>query len=198
MNPIRIAFGALLFALVLTDPARSQTEDVFAFVPAGGRTLLIEVLESKPSAEEVRGMLTGRRTRDEWTSYLKGRSGAVPALAKLSDRERLTLADYLSFHMPVPAGNLPADLGKANWSKVLPQDGRDLVLNFCQFCHIITVVVTQDRPQEHWLGTLNKPSHVEIELSPRQREELASYLVINGGIPVDDVPVELRAGGASY
>jgi hypothetical protein len=45
---------------------------------------------------------------------------------------------------------------------------------------------------------MNKPSHARIKLSPEQREALASYLVLNGGIPIDDVPEELRAGGASY
>jgi hypothetical protein len=60
------------------------------------------------------------------------------------------------------------------------------------------VVVTQERPQAHWLGTMNKPSHVEIELNARQREELANYLVLNGGIPIELVPEDLRAGGASY
>jgi hypothetical protein len=45
---------------------------------------------------------------------------------------------------------------------------------------------------------MNKPSHVEIKLTPQQREALASYLVLNAAIPIDQVPKELRAGGASY
>ena len=49
-----------------------------------------------------------------------------------------------------------------------------------------------------WLGTMNKPSHTRIKLSREQREALASYLVLNGGIPIDQVPEELRAGGATY
>ena len=65
-------------------------------------------------------------------------------------------------------------------------------------CHVITVVVTQSRPKEHWLGTMHKPSHIGIKLTEAQREQLASYLVLNAGIPIDQVPEELRAGGASY
>ena len=65
-------------------------------------------------------------------------------------------------------------------------------------CHIITVVVTQDRTREHWLGTLHKPSHIEIKLTEAQREALVSYLVINAAIPIDEVPEDLRAGGATY
>jgi hypothetical protein len=45
---------------------------------------------------------------------------------------------------------------------------------------------------------MNKPSHVEIKLSPKEREALAGYLVLNAAIPIDLVPEELRAGGASY
>jgi mono/diheme cytochrome c family protein len=110
----------------------------------------------------------------------------------------LTLADYLSFNMPLPADKIPADIAKASWDKLLPRDGRDLVLTYCQSCHIITVPITQDRTKEAWLGTMNKPSHVEIETTQAEREALASYLVINAGIPIDLVPEELRAGGASY
>jgi hypothetical protein len=45
---------------------------------------------------------------------------------------------------------------------------------------------------------MHKPSHIQIKLTEAQREALASYLVLNGGISIDDVPKELRAGGASY
>ena len=60
------------------------------------------------------------------------------------------------------------------------------------------MTVTQDRTKERWLGTMNKPSHVQIKLTPQQREALASYLVLNAGIPIDQVPQDLRAGGATY
>jgi mono/diheme cytochrome c family protein len=200
MNAIRICLGALLLASLLAAPllAATEPEDVFAFVPDGGRTLLVKIMHSQPGREEARALLTGKRTREEWVKYLRGHTAAVPALKVLDEKALATLADYLAFHMPLPAAKVPADLAKADWPKLLPQDGRDLTLENCQFCHIITVVVTQDRPQAHWLGTMNKPSHVEIELNPRQREELANYLELNGGIPIDLVPEDLRAGGASY
>jgi hypothetical protein len=60
------------------------------------------------------------------------------------------------------------------------------------------VVVTQDRTKEAWLGTMNKPSHIQIKLSKDQREALANYLVLNAAIPIEQVPEDLRAGGASY
>ena len=45
---------------------------------------------------------------------------------------------------------------------------------------------------------MNKPSHIQIKLTKEQREALASYLVINAAIPIDLVPEDLRAGGATY
>jgi mono/diheme cytochrome c family protein len=122
----------------------------------------------------------------------------VAGLQRLEEKELLTLADYLSFNMPLAPARVPAAPTRASAEKLLPPDGRDLVLDYCQSCHIITVVVTQDRSSTAWLGTMNKPSHVEIKLTRTQREALARYLVVNAAIPIDQVPEELRAGGASY
>ena len=191
-------FGLLVVALALAGSARAQTDDVFAFIPPGGRTLLTEVAKSGPPAEEMQALLSGTRTRTEWLGYLQGRADAIPALRGLGEHELMTLADYLASNMPLPAGAQPADPGKADWGKILPPDGRDLALRTCQSCHIITVVITQDKAEDTWLGTLNKPSHVEIDLTPAQRRALARYLVLNAAIPIDLVPEELRAGGASY
>ncbi len=199
----RVALIALLALLVLAGlllwpRAARPADDVFAFIPDGGRTLLAKTLATRPPADEVRALLSGKRSRDEWVKYLREHSKAVPGLQRLNDKQMLTLADYLSFNMPLPAGKVPADFARASWEKVLPPDGKDMALDYCQGCHIITVVVTQDRPRDHWLGTLNKPSHVQIKLNKEQREALVSYLVLNAAIPVDDVPQELRAGGATY
>lgn len=198
-NSARSAFVAAVAAVIFAvGLSRAQTEDVFAFIPSGGRDLLTQLIESGPASDDVNALLTGRRSPDDWLAFLKSRGGSIPVLQDFGEHELSTLADYLTYAMPLPADTVPADPTKADWKKILPMDGRDLALNYCQSCHIITVVITQDRTREHWLGTMNKPSHVEIELSPQQREELANYLVVNGGIPIDDVPEELRAGGASY
>jgi mono/diheme cytochrome c family protein len=188
----------LALAALLLGSLAAWAADVFDFIPAGGRTLLAGTLAQRPPADEVQGLLGGKRTREEWLSYLSGRSKAVAGLQRLSDKERLTLADYLSFNMPLPAAKVPADPARANWEKLLPLDGRDFALEYCQGCHVITVVVTQRRSKAAWLGSLSKPSHVQIKLSGAQREALASYLVINAAIPIDDVPEELRVGGATY
>jgi mono/diheme cytochrome c family protein len=188
----------LAFAALVAVAFAAWAADVFDFIPSGGRTLLAHTLAARPPADDVKGLLSAKRTREEWLSYLGGRRKALAGLQRLSDKELLTLADYLSFNMPLPAGKVPADPARANWEKLLPLDGRDFSLEYCQGCHVITVVVTQRRSKQAWLGSLSKPSHIQIQLSPAQREALASYLVINAAIPIDDVPEELRVGGATY
>jgi len=199
MNIIRVCacICALLVTLPLAETAHAQGEDVFAFIPSGGRTLLIQIAKDAP-ADETKTLLTGKRSRAEWMSHLKARAKSGGALKNLDETELLTLANYLDFNMPLPADMVPADPAKADLEKLLPKDGRDFAMEECQFCHVITVVVTQDKTQDAWLGTMNKPSHIEIRLTPEQREALANYLVLNGAIPEDDVPEELRVGGASY
>jgi hypothetical protein len=189
----RLVLGALLVASGV-----AVAGDVFDFIPPGGRTLLLEVIGSGAPADEARALLTGKRTPEEWLRYLRERRKAVASLQRLEEKQLLTLADYLSFNMPLAPARVPATPTRASTEKVLPPDGRDMVLDYCQGCHIITVVVTQDRPVAAWLGTMNKPSHVQIKLTRTQREALASYLVVNAAIPIDQVPEELRAGGASY
>ena len=200
MNSIRILLCGVMIALASlpVEPLLAETKDVFAFIPVGGRTLLARVVASRPPADELQAIVTGKHTRDEWLGYFKDRTKSVPALQRFTEQEQLTLADYLSFNMPLASGQGAAELDKADLAKALPPDGRDFALEKCQGCHIITVVITQVRPVPAWLGTMNKPSHFRIKLSREQREALASYLVLNGGIPIDDVPEELRAGGATY
>ena len=184
---------AATFGAYLILPLAAQTPEQLTFIPAGGRTLLIDVANSKPPADELKGLLTGKRSREDWVGYFKAHGQAVPAIQRLSDKQRLTLADYLSFHMPLPGNQVSANL-----ARTLPKDGRDLALDNCQGCHIITVVVTQDRTKTHWLGTMGTPSHSVIKITPQERDELASYLELNAAIPIEQVPEELRASGATY
>jgi len=188
----------LALATLLLGALAAWAADVFDFIPLGGRTLLAKTFASRPPADEVKGLLSAKHTREEWLSDLRGRSKAITGLQRLNDKELLTLADYLSFNMPLPPAKIPANPAQANWEKVLPLDGRDFALEHCQSCHIITVVITQKRSKDAWLGSMNKPSHIQIKLTRGQREALASYLVLNAAIPIDDVPEELRAGGATY
>jgi len=200
MNMLRLFARAVLpwLTVFLFTPLPTQAADVFDFIPAGGRTLLAKAFASRPPADEVKALLSAKHTRDEWLSYLQEHSKAIKGLQGMNEKELLTLADYLSFNMPLPTPKIPANPAQANWEKLLPLDGRDFTLEYCQSCHIVTVVITQRRTKNAWLGSMNKPSHIEIKLTREQREALANYLVLNAAIPIDEVPEELRAGGATY
>lgn len=171
-----LAFAAALVALA--GLALAQEGDVFDFIPDGGRTIL-ERLQSEGMPDELSEAIeTQEAPAEDWKARL--------AEAGLDQWDAATLAEYLEAYAPVdPAGDLP-------------RDGRDLALALCQSCHIITVTVTQDRARAAWLGTFNSPSHVEIDMTETERQLLADYLVLNAGIPFDQIPPELRAGGASY
>jgi hypothetical protein len=188
MSTVRnLILAALLVSGAALAPTYAQDEDVFAFIPPGGRTLLGDLIASGklPSGK----VLSVRRSREEWLRQIQGLGTGLDVV------QQNTLAAYLAATMPASetgAGTVDTD------GLALPRDGRDLALEYCQSCHIITVVVTQDRTREAWLGTMNKPSHVEIDTTQAEREALADYLVLNGGIPIEEVPEELRAGGATY
>ena len=195
---ISMRAASLLAAGLFAASLGAQAADVFGFIPSGGRTLLAKTFAGGPPADEVKALLAAKHTREEWPSYLRSRSKAMTGLQKLSEKELLTLADYLSYNMPLPPAKIPANPARVNWEKLLPPDGRDFTLDYCQSCHIVTVVITQKRSKDAWLGSMNKPSHIQIKLTREQRDALASYLVLNAAIPIDQVPEELRAGGATY
>lgn len=188
--------AAAALSTYLAWPLAAQTPEQLTFIPAGGRTLLNNIVASKPPSSELNALLTTKRSREEWAAYFKTRGQAFPALQRLTEKERDTLADYLSYHMPLP--QVPANLARTEWTRTLPKDGRDLSLDNCQGCHIITVVVTQERSKTNWLGTMGTPAHAVIKMTPAERDEVATYLVLNAGIPIEQVPEELRASGATY
>lgn len=176
--PPRPALILTLMALTAT-PAAAQ-EDYFAFIPEGGRSLLQHMLAGDPGLAE---RLHDPKPAADWLAEIT--AGRLAGGAGLDDWQARTLADYLAYAAPID----PA---------ALPEDGRDMTLARCQSCHIVTVVVTQARAKAAWLGTLGKPSHVGVPLSPAERDQLADYLTVNAGLPIDAIPPELRAGGASY
>lgn len=167
-----LALGAAGIALAQAD--------TFAFMPEGGRALLASLLQADPA---LASQLGEARPAAAWLAAIA--AGDLPGAEKLDEWQAQTLADYLAFAAPIDPD-------------ALPPDGRDMALGSCQSCHIITVVITQARAKAAWLGTMGKPSHVGIPLNPAERDQLADYLTVNAGIPIDAIPPELRAGGASY
>ena len=174
-----VLLGALLSA---GTALAQQADDLFDFIPPGGRSLVERAIAADATALVDRLALA--QSAVDWAESLAGIDDldGVP----LEAWQKQTIADYLGY-----AGGIadPADL---------PPDGRDMMLARCQSCHIITVTITQDRSREAWLATLGRTSHVDIPLNAAERDQLADYLTVNAGLPIDVIPPELRAGGASY
>lgn len=168
-----------LLAFAVAGSAVAQ-EDTLSFMPEGGRTILQTLLTADPA---LAAQLTEKRPAADWLAAIT--KGDLPGATSLDEWQAQTLADYMAYAAPIDPAALPAD-------------GRDMTLVRCQSCHIVTVVVTQARAKEAWLGTMAKPSHVGVPLTPTERDQLADYLTVNAGIPIDAIPPELRAGGASY
>lgn len=172
---------ALAVLTLCTAAALAQEDDIFAFIPPGGRSLL-ETAQAAGLPAGLAGQIAAESgDADHWRGAIDAAGGLG-----LESWETDTLAGYLAVRAPL---DMTADL---------PRDGRDLAMQLCQSCHIITVVITQSRTRAAWLGTMKSPSHTEVAMDTAERGLLADYLVLNAGIPIDEVPPALRAGGASY
>lgn len=186
MRQHSIRIFILVIAIIGGAMVIAQEDELFSFIPDGGRTLMEGLRDTGLPLGLKAAVTTQSGDTSYWRDTLDEAAASAPAVEALDDWQRDTLAAYLAIRAPLPAEG------------DLPRDGRDMSLALCQSCHIITVTVTQDRTREAWLGTMNSPSHIEIDTTPEERQLMADYLVINAGIPIDLIPPELRAGGASY
>jgi hypothetical protein len=179
---IPAAIGALLAGLV---PALSQLD--YAFMPKGGKALLIEVLGDPPDRKELRQVVQAKRSEEEWIT------ATAKWEAALSEKERRTLAAYLAINMPLPKGTID----KLETEKViadhLPRDGRELGFYECMYCHsLFTSHLTQDRSFQAWMNMFESPFHREMTMTRQEREEFSRYSEINMPMKIEDVPPDLR------
>ena len=112
--------GRLLVAIVATAVftfAQAAGEDN-AFMPKGGRVLLLELLGAPPDPTELRAIAQARRTEPEWLDFVTARKKS------LTERELATLAAYLAVNMPLSDEVVKRD----KLASALPPDGRELSL----------------------------------------------------------------------
>jgi hypothetical protein len=182
----RVARGSRRFLAVLAIAvcvfAQAAGEDN-AFMPKGGRTLLLDLLGSPPDPTELRGIVQARRTEPEWLDFVAARKKA------LTERELATLAAYLTVNMPLADDVLKRD----KLVPALPPDGRDLAWSGCQNCHsLFASHLTQKRSVQGWRNMFLSPFHRELKMNPQEREEFARYSALNMPMKIDDVPPDLR------
>ena len=171
-----------VFAIAVFAFAQAAGEDN-AFMPKGGRALLIELLGTPPDRAELRTIAQARRTEPEWRDFVAARKNT------LTERELATLAAYLAVNMPLPDDDVKRD----NLASTLPPDGRDLAWSECQSCHsLFASHLTQRRNAQGWRNMFLSPFHRELKMTPQQREEFARYSALNMPMKIEDVPQDLR------
>ena len=180
------ASGGRLFlaavAIAVSAFAQAAGED-HAFMPKGGRALLLDLLGVSPDQAELRAIAQARRTEPEWRDLFAARKPA------LTERELATLSAYLAVNMPLPDDAVKSD----KLVSALPRDGRDLAWNECQSCHsLFASHLTQRRNAQGWRNMFMSPFHRELKMSPQEREEFARYSALNMPMKIEDVPPDLR------
>lgn len=178
--------GGRLFLAVLAIAvfafAQAAGEDN-AFMPKGGRALLLDLLGAPHDQAELRTIAQARRTEPEWRDFVAARKQS------LTEREVATLAAYLAVNMPLPVNAVKGD----NIALALPADGRDLAGSQCQSCHsLFAGYLTQDREAQGWRNIFLSPYHHELKMSPQEREEFARYSALNMPMKIENVPQDLR------
>lgn len=184
MNTVTNGGRLLLAVLAIAVAAFVQAagEDN-AFMPKGGRALLLDLLGAAPDQTELRGIVQARRTEPQWLDFIAARKKS------LTEREIATLAAYLAVNMPLSDDATKGD----SLASVLPPDGRDLAWTECQSCHsLFASHLTQKRAAQGWRNMFLSPFHRELKMSPQQREEFARYSALNMPMKIEDVPQDLR------
>jgi hypothetical protein len=166
------------------SPAMAQEDE--AFMPKGGKTLVLE-LKDTPRVAELREIGNLTRTEPEWRSYLAERH------KQLGERELNELAAYLAVNLPLPEGAFAQAESQKDIASALPADGRELAWTQCQFCHsLFSGYLMQQRDVQGWRSVFLSPFHRGLKMTAQQRETFARYSAINMPMKPTDVPAALR------
>ena len=144
-------------------PAVAQDDE--AFMPKGGKTLFLELMNT-PRAVELRD-IGNRPYRAGMANYLS------PRHKQLSEREASELAAYLAVNFPLPEGAVAQAGSQNDVASALPPDGRELAWTQCQFCHsLFSGYLMQQRDVQGWRSVFLSPFHRNLKMTTQQRETL--------------------------
>lgn len=173
-----------LAALLLAVGARAQ-DDQYAFMPSGGRALLLELV-GKDDGNALAEIAARDQSAAEWQAW---------AQAKKPDLDKTALATFAGYaELNFPAGkDILLKLAESADGALLPPDGKDLAIAQCQFCHaLFSGYLMHDRDEIGWKSTFKSPFHLEIPMSEVERDTFARYSALNMPLRFEDVPPELR------
>ena len=176
-----------MLGALLLGPLPTLAQEGYEFMPKGGKTLLLQLLGHPLDTAELNKIANTQHSAEEWQDSLAPRTGAM------NERERRTLSGYLAVNMPLAGKALAAEEMKGDMAAALPTDGRELAVNYCQFCHsFFSGYLMVERDAQGWLGTFETPFHREVELTEKERETFARYSAINMPMKLEKVPQDLR------
>lgn len=157
----------------------------FDFMPAGGRTILAGLVEGF-EADDRRAILMSDAEAADWIDWAHTKD---PDLDEVSAQ---TLAGYAELNLPLDDVTFSA-VSAGDLVTTLPQDGKDLAIAQCQFCHsLFSGYLMHDRDKTGWKSTFKAPFHTEIPMTEVERDTFASYSALNMPLNFEDVPPELR------
>ena len=180
--PLRLLAAVLVALAGGLSAAGAQDDD--RFMPKGGKTLFLEAAGPSATAE-LREIANVRRSEPEWRDYWSARHKGT------SERELAEIAAYLAVNLPLPEGAV--EQAGTDAASALPDDGREIAWNGCQFCHsLYSGYLMQQRDVQGWRSVFLSPFHKNLKLTAQQRETFARYSAINMPMKPSDVPAALR------
>lgn len=176
--------GCALTLLLLAGPVLA--EDTMAFMPPGGKSILLESLAASDGGK-IGELAATSATNEEWAELL------AKLLPDLGENALETVTAYSAINFPLSPEAL-AKLGETGEAgEILPPDGKDLAINNCQSCHsLFSGYLVHDRDVTGWLGVFKSPFHSELPMTETERETFSHYSAINMPLKFEDVPPEYR------
>jgi hypothetical protein len=190
---IKIAALLVIGSFLLGGIALSQKKDEFDFLPDSGQELLIKILAKCPKCEPITTLAAAKRTQAEWKTYFTSKE----ALKGLTDKQVNELTAYMSVNFPTAKGKVPNVKNAASF----PVGGRNLLLEKCMFCHLISLpVLSAPKNELGWMQLFTKADHKNVveDMDEAKKKTLAKYLAMNFPIPKEKLPEELLEPAPGY
>jgi len=211
MRKLRFIAPLLIVAVLVVFALAQDEEDPWAWVPAGGCELMLDVVENCTDCDDLVTILTTDQDQEAWKAYFEGKAGSRTneteeqvgegAFAGLTEKQIQTLIDYAAINLPVDAEALPEDPAEIT-CEVLPTTGKLLTLQYCLSCHPISVPAYEERDYDGWMMLLDGRTHKQVleanDFTDAMTETMARWLANNTPIPEEDIPEEHRGLPPGY
>jgi len=190
----KLKMVACLVLLGFIFPGFAFSKDEFAFLPDSGYELLLKVLDQCKKCDSVGTLAAAKRTPGQWKAYF-AEQGALKGLNEQQGRE---LTSYLAINFPMPKKKIPPNPKKPDF---IPMGGKQLLLETCMSCHLVTLpVLILHKDELGWRQLFTHSDHLVAvsKMDENQLKTLAAYLANNFPISEEKVPEALREPAPQY